>query len=130
MILGHAHPEVIAAINEAASRGTSFGAPTERESHLAELILAAMPSMERVRLVSSGTEATMSAIRVARGATGRSKIIKFAGCYHGTSIRSSSRQAPLQRPGRSRLSWGYGRNFPRHHCVELQRCRGIASRLR
>lgn len=83
MILGHAHPEVIAAINEAASRGTSFGAPTERESHLAELILAAVPSMERVRLVSSGTEATMSAIRVARGATGRSKIIKFAGCYHG-----------------------------------------------
>lgn len=83
MILGHAHPEVINAIAMAASRGTSFGAPTESESHLAELVLAAIPSMERVRLVSSGTEATMSAIRVARGVTGRAKVIKFAGCYHG-----------------------------------------------
>lgn len=83
MILGHAHPQVIEAITAAASKGTSFGAPTENESHLAELIMAAMPSIERVRLVSSGTEATMSAIRVARGATGREKIIKFSGCYHG-----------------------------------------------
>ncbi len=83
MILGHAHPEVLEAIVKAASKGTSFGAPTESESHLAELILAAIPSMEQVRLVSSGTEATMSAIRVARGATGRARIIKFAGCYHG-----------------------------------------------
>ena len=83
MILGHAHPEVIDAIVSAAHRGTSFGAPTEMESHLAELIMTAVPSMERVRLVSSGTEATMSAIRVARGATGRAKIIKFSGCYHG-----------------------------------------------
>ena len=83
MILGHAHPEVLQAIAQAASRGTSFGAPTESESHLAELILSAIPSIERVRLVSSGTEATMSAIRVARGVTGRAKIIKFSGCYHG-----------------------------------------------
>ncbi|MFN7732945.1 MAG: glutamate-1-semialdehyde 2,1-aminomutase [Pirellula sp.] len=83
MILGHAEPRVLEAIVRAAERGTSFGAPTENESHIAELILAAVPSMERVRLVSSGTEATMSAIRVARGATGRPKIIKFAGCYHG-----------------------------------------------
>lgn len=83
MILGHAHPQVIDAICKAASRGTSFGAPTEMESHLAELIIAAVPSMERVRLVSSGTEATMSAIRVARGVTGRDKVIKFSGCYHG-----------------------------------------------
>jgi glutamate-1-semialdehyde 2,1-aminomutase len=83
MILGHAHPQVIDAICQAASRGTSFGAPTEMESHLAELIIAAVPSMERVRLVSSGTEATMSAIRVARGVTGRDKVIKFSGCYHG-----------------------------------------------
>ncbi len=83
MILGHAHPMVVEAIVRAAEKGTSFGAPTENESHLAELILRAVPSIERVRLVSSGTEATMSAIRVARGATGRDKILKFSGCYHG-----------------------------------------------
>lgn len=83
MILGHAHPQVIEAIQRAASKGTSFGAPTENESKLAELIMQAVPSIQRVRLVSSGTEATMSAIRVARGATGREKIVKFSGCYHG-----------------------------------------------
>lgn len=83
MILGHAHPEVIAAIESAARRGTSFGAPTEAESELAEMITRAVPSMEMVRLVSSGTEATMSAIRLARGFTGREKIVKFAGNYHG-----------------------------------------------
>lgn len=83
MILGHAHPQVIEAIVQAAALGTSYGAPTERESELAELIVAAVPSIDKVRLVSSGTEATMSAIRLARGATGREKIIKFAGNYHG-----------------------------------------------
>jgi len=83
MILGHAYPPVIEAITKAAERGTSFGAPTENETHLAELISAAVPSIEKVRLVSSGTEATMSAIRLARGATGRERIIKFSGCYHG-----------------------------------------------
>lgn len=83
MILGHAHPAVIDAVVSAAGRGTSFGAPTEAESELAEQIIAAVPSVEKVRLVNSGTEATMSAIRVARGATGRSKVIKFAGNYHG-----------------------------------------------
>ena len=83
MILGHAEPRVIEAIVKAAERGTSYGAPTENESRIAELILHAFPSMQRVRLVSSGTEATMSAIRVARGCTGRDKIIKFSGCYHG-----------------------------------------------
>jgi len=83
MILGHAHPEVIEAIVQAAQRGTSYGAPTEAESGLAEQIIEAVPSIEKVRLVSSGTEATMSAIRVARGATGRHKIIKFSGNYHG-----------------------------------------------
>ncbi len=83
MILGHAHPEVIEAIVRAAQKGTSYGAPTEAESVLAEQIIEAVPSVEKVRLVSSGTEATMSAIRVARGATGRDKVIKFAGNYHG-----------------------------------------------
>jgi len=83
MIVGHAHEEVLAAVHEAAARGTSFGAPTEAESELAELIIDAVPSVEKVRLVSSGTEATMSAIRLARGYTGRDVIVKFAGNYHG-----------------------------------------------
>jgi glutamate-1-semialdehyde 2,1-aminomutase len=83
LILGHAHPRVVRAVEEALRRGASFGAPTEAESQLAELIVAAVPSVEMVRLVSSGTEASMSALRLARGFTGRDKIIKFAGCYHG-----------------------------------------------
>ena len=83
MILGHRHPRVVAAIERALSRGTSYGAPTEGESHLAELIIAAVPSVVKVRMVSSGTEATMSAVRLARGYTGRSGIVKFAGNYHG-----------------------------------------------
>jgi glutamate-1-semialdehyde 2,1-aminomutase len=83
MILGHAHPQVLHAVREAAARGTSFGAPTEAESELAELIIEAVPSIEKVRLVNSGTEATMSAIRLARGFTGREMIVKFAGNYHG-----------------------------------------------
>ncbi len=83
MILGHAHPRVVAAAIEAARNGSSYGAPTERESELAELIHEAMPSVEMVRMVSSGTEASMSAVRLARGYTGRDLIVKFAGCYHG-----------------------------------------------
>ena len=85
MILGHAHPAVIDAVKEAADRGLSFGAPSVIESRLAQKICEYMPSIERVRMVSSGTEATMSAIRLARGHTGRDKIIKFEGCYHGHS---------------------------------------------
>lgn len=83
LILGHAHPDVVEAISAAAARGTSYAVTTEAEVELAELIQAAIPSMERVRLVSSGTEACMTAIRVARGATGRNKLLKFGGCYHG-----------------------------------------------
>lgn len=83
MILGHAHPEVIAAVQQAATNSLSFGAPTGLELEMAELLNRLVPSMEQVRLVSSGTEATMSAIRVARGFTKRNKIIKFEGCYHG-----------------------------------------------
>ncbi len=82
-IVGHAHPDVIAAVQEACAHGLSFGAPTAAEIDIAEWIRAHLPSMEMMRLTSSGTEATMSAIRVARGFTGRSKIIKFEGCYHG-----------------------------------------------
>jgi glutamate-1-semialdehyde 2,1-aminomutase len=83
-ILGHAHPAVLKAVNETAARGLSFGAPTEIESEMAELLCRMLPSMEKVRMVSSGTEATMSAIRLARGFTGRDKIVKFEGCYHGS----------------------------------------------
>ena len=83
LILGHAQPDVVSAIARQAARGTSFGAPTELESLLAERIVDAVPSIEMVRFVSSGTEATMSAVRLARAATGRRKILKFAGCYHG-----------------------------------------------
>ena len=83
MILGHGHPAVLEAVQKAALDGFSFGAPTEREIQLVEALLKLMPSMDMVRLVSSGTEAGMSALRLARGATGRSKIIKFEGCYHG-----------------------------------------------
>ncbi|MEN3363704.1 MAG: glutamate-semialdehyde -aminomutase [Burkholderiales bacterium] len=83
MILGHSHPTVVKAVQEAAARGLSFGAPTEGEIEMAEEICRLLPSIEQVRLVSSGTEAAMSALRLARGATGRDKIIKFEGCYHG-----------------------------------------------
>jgi glutamate-1-semialdehyde 2,1-aminomutase len=83
LLFGHAHPAVTRAISNAAARGTSFGTPTEAESELAELIVSMMPSIERLRFVSSGTEATLSAVRLARGYTGRAKIVKFAGCYHG-----------------------------------------------
>ena len=84
-ILGHAHPEVVAAVQEAAARGLSFGAPTLAEVELAEEIVRRVPFVERLRLVSTGTEATMTAVRLARGITGRPLVVKFAGCYHGHS---------------------------------------------
>ncbi|MDH3997333.1 MAG: glutamate-1-semialdehyde 2,1-aminomutase [Desulfuromonadales bacterium] len=83
MILGHCHPKVVEAIQQTAATGASFGAPTARETELAEMVCEAYPNIEKVRMVSSGTEATMSAIRLARGYTGRDKILKFDGCYHG-----------------------------------------------
>ncbi|HEX8457886.1 MAG TPA: glutamate-1-semialdehyde 2,1-aminomutase [Pyrinomonadaceae bacterium] len=102
MILGHADPEVIAALSDALARGTSYGAPTELEIEMAEEITAAVPSIEMVRMVNSGTEATMSAIRLARGATGRTKLIKFEGCYHGHGdsmlVRAGSGVATLGLP--------------------------------
>ena len=84
-LLGHGHPEVVAAVQAAASRGLSFGAPTAAEVELADAVRARVPAAEQVRFVSTGTEATMTAIRLARGATGRDAIVKFAGCYHGHS---------------------------------------------
>ncbi len=85
LILGHAHPRVVEALRRACADGTSFGAPTEKEVRFAEMIVEAVPSIEKVRLVSSGTEAAMSAIRLARGVTGRDGVVKFDGCYHGHS---------------------------------------------
>jgi glutamate-1-semialdehyde 2,1-aminomutase len=103
MILGHSHPEVVAAIRDAAGRGTSYGAPTESEIGMAQRIVAAFPAIEMVRMVSSGTEATMTAIRLARGVTGREKIIKFTGCYHGHAdsllVKAGSGVATLGIPG-------------------------------
>jgi glutamate-1-semialdehyde 2,1-aminomutase len=103
MILGHRHPAVVEAIEAALHKGTSFGAPTEHEIRLAERITRAVPSVEMVRMVNSGTEATMSAIRLARGATGRDKIIKFDGCYHGHAdtllVEAGSGVATLNIPG-------------------------------
>ena len=102
LILGHAHPEVLAAVYDAAARGTSFGAPTERETEMAELVCDRMPSVEVVRMVNSGTEATMSALRLARGFTNRQKIIKFEGSYHGHAdallIKAGSGVATLGLP--------------------------------
>jgi glutamate-1-semialdehyde 2,1-aminomutase len=100
MILGHAHPKVIAAVQEVAAKSLSFGAPTALELEMAELVSRLVPSMEQLRLVSSGTEATMSAIRLARGYTGRSKIIKFEGCYHGHA------DALLVKAGSGALTFG------------------------
>jgi len=103
LILGHAHPAVIKAVRAAASRGTSFGAPTEAEVEIAELICKALPSVQRLRFVNSGTEATMSAIRLARAATGRKRILKFEGCYHGHAdallVGAGSGVATLGIPG-------------------------------
>lgn len=101
LILGHAHPEVIKAVHEAAQNGLSFGAPTEAELIIAELVCSLLPSIEQVRLVSSGTEAGMSAIRLARGYTNRSRIIKFEGCYHGHD------DALLVKAGSGALTFGH-----------------------
>ncbi len=103
MILGHRHPEVVAAIQGVLERGTSFGAPTDLETELAEMVVEAVPSVEMVRMVNSGTEATMSAIRLARGVTGRDLLIKFDGCYHGHAdtllVAAGSGVATLGIPG-------------------------------
>jgi glutamate-1-semialdehyde 2,1-aminomutase len=109
-ILGHAHPAVVDAVARAAAEGTSYGAPTTREVELAEVIRDRVPSAEKVRLVSSGTEAGMTAIRLARGATGRAKIVKFAGCYHGhvdsLLVAAGSGVATLGLPGSAGVTEG------------------------
>jgi len=109
-ILGHAHPAIVDAVQRAAADGTSFGAPTPREVELAEAICERVPSVEKVRLVSSGTEAAMTAVRLARGATGRPKILKFAGCYHGhldaLLVQAGSGVATLGLPGSAGVTEG------------------------
>ena len=109
-ILGHANPGIVDAIQRAAALGTSYGAPTEREVELAEAIAARVPSVEKVRLVSSGTEAGMTAVRLARGATGRAKVVKFAGCYHGhldsLLVAAGSGVATLGLPGSAGVTHG------------------------
>lgn len=117
MILGHAHPEVIASIKTAVDRGLSFGAPTAIETELARKVCTIMPAIEMIRMVNSGTEATMSAIRVARGFTSRDKIIKFEGCYHGHSdsllVKAGSGALTLGEPD----SLGVPRSFTEHTLV-------------
>lgn len=114
LILGHAHPRIIAALNNVIEKGTSFGAPTERETILARMITSAMPSMELVRFVNSGTEATMSALRLARAFTGRDKIVKFSGCYHGHSdgllAKAGSGITTLGLPDSAGVTKAYTRN--------------------
>jgi len=109
-ILGHAHPKVVEAVRAAAGRGTSYGAPTEAEVELAEAVAERVPSVEKVRLVSSGTEAAMTATRLARGATGRAKVLKFAGCYHGhvdaLLVSAGSGVATLGLPGSAGVTPG------------------------
>jgi len=109
-ILGHAHPRVVEAVQRAAAEGTSYGAPTPREVELVEAICARVPSVEKARLVSSGTEAAMTAVRLARGATGRDKIVKFAGCYHGhldaLLVQAGSGLATLGLPGSAGVTPG------------------------
>jgi len=116
-IVGHAHPEVVAAVQAAAARGLSFGAPTEGEIELAETLCRLVPSVEQVRLVSSGTEATMSALRLARGATGRDLIVKFEGCYHGHAdsllVKAGSGLLTFGNP----TSAGVPADFARHTLV-------------
>lgn len=114
MILGHAHPVVVKALKNAVERGTSYGAPTELEIRLAELIIKAYPSIEKIRMVNSGTEATMSAIRVARGFTGRDKVIKFEGCYHGHAdgllVKAGSGAATFGVPDSPGVPKSYAKN--------------------
>ena len=118
MVVGHAHPNVVKALQEAVTRGTSYGAPTLLESELAKLVQSVYPSVEMIRMVNSGTEATMSALRLARGYTGRDKILKFIGCYHGHSdsllVNAGSGMATFGVPSSPGVTkgWAASSTFP------------------
>jgi len=133
MILGHAHPRIVAAIQKAAQGGTSFGAPTELETEMARLICAAVPSVEMVRMVNSGTEAVMGALRLARGFTGRQKILKFKGCYHGHSdsllIKAGSGVATLGLPDSPGVTAGTAQDTLTVEYNDLSAVEEIFSRL-
>ena len=126
MILGHAHPEVIEVVTETARDGLSFGAPCVLETRIADKICALVPSIERLRMVSSGTEATMSAIRLARGHTSRDKIIKFEGCYHGHSdsllIKAGSGALTLGVPSSPGVPAGLADHISHTKYLELHLC--------
>ena len=129
MILGWGHPDVVGSLHAQIDLGTSFGAPTELEVELARLICEAVPSVELVRMVNSGTEATMSALRVARGFTGRDKVVKFVGCYHGHAdpflAAAGSGVLTLALPDSPGVTSGHD---GRHHPRRVQRRRGAAPR--
>lgn len=113
LLLGHAQPDIAVAVQDQLAKGSLYGAPTEREVEFAELIAKSSPCMEMMRLVNSGTEATMHAIRTARGYTGRKKIVKFEGCFHGSHdnvlVKAGSGAATFGTPN----SWGFQRKQPR-----------------
>lgn len=121
MLLGHSHPEVTKAVVEAAGKGTSYGAPCPAEVELARMVVDAFPGMDMVRMVNSGTEATMSALRLARGVTGRTKVLKFIGCYHGHADPFLA-SAGFRRgdPFHPRYAGRAGKHGPRHPVSPLQ----------
>ncbi len=129
MILGHAHPAVVRAIKAAVDRGTSYGAPTRLEVKLAKMVLKAYPSMDMVRMVNSGTEATMSAIRAARGFTGRDKVVKFEGCYHGHAdgllVKAGSGAATFGVPDSPGVPGSYARNTLTVPFNDLKTVKGV-----
>lgn len=132
MILGHAYPPVVRRLKDAVEKGTSYGAPTELETKLAEMTLKAYPSMDRVRMVNSGTEATMSAIRTARGFTGRDKIIKFEGCYHGHAdgllVRAGSGATTFGVPDSQGVPKSYARDTITLPFNNLKAIKGVVER--
>jgi len=132
MILGHAHPGVVRALKAAVERGTSYGAPTGLEIKLAEMIVKAYPSMEMVRMVNSGTEATMSAIRLARGVTGRDKVVKFEGCYHGHAdgllVKAGSGAVTFGVPDSPGVPGSYARNTLTVPFNDLKTLKGVVEK--